>query len=170
MKINMLVDRLACFGAASSSMLAWMPPDVARWKPTPDDWSVLEIVNHLADEEHEDFRARLRSTLEDPSRPWTPIDPAKAARDRAYNERDLDESLERFMRERAVSVAWLRSLEAPDWDRAHAHASLGVLRAGDLLAAWCAHDTLHLRQIARRLFQLTARDAAPYDTGYAGVW
>ena len=31
----------------------------ARWRPEEGGWSVLEIVNHLADEETQDFRQRL---------------------------------------------------------------------------------------------------------------
>lgn len=30
-----------------------------RWKPDPVTWSVLEGVNHLLDEEREDFCARV---------------------------------------------------------------------------------------------------------------
>ncbi len=28
----------------------------ARWQPEPGTWSILEVVNHLYDEEREDFR------------------------------------------------------------------------------------------------------------------
>jgi hypothetical protein len=47
----------------------------ARWKPSPDKWSILEVINHLHDEEKEDFRQRLGSVLSDPSQPWPSIDP-----------------------------------------------------------------------------------------------
>ena len=73
----------------------------------------------------------------------------------------------------AESVAWLRGMPlsgpgAPDWDRARTHPTAGTLLAGDLLAAWAAHDARHLAQIARRLHALAARDGAPYSVGYAG--
>ena len=37
----------------------------ARWKPGKDRWSILEVINHLFDEEREDFRncARLKASL-----------------------------------------------------------------------------------------------------------
>jgi len=47
----------------------------ARWKPAPEEWSVLEVICHLYDEEREDFRTRTRLTLEDPEADWPPIDP-----------------------------------------------------------------------------------------------
>ena len=44
------------------------------------------------------------------------------------------------------------------------------MRAGDLLASWCAHDALHLRQVAKRLHQLTDAQAGDFEVGYAGDW
>ena len=82
--------------------------------------------------------------------------------------------LDEFARERAANIAWLRSVEnapAPaDWSVAHHHPKFGPIAAGDLLAAWAAHDALHLRQIAKRLFELSLRDGAPFTTRYAGDW
>ena len=40
----------------------------------------------------------------------------------------------------------------------------------DLLTSWAAHDALHLRQIAKRLFQLAERDGGEYNSRYAGEW
>jgi len=143
-----------------------------RWKPAADAWSILEIVQHLADEEERDFRPRLERTLRDPAEAWDPIDPEGWAVERRYNEGDLEEALNRFIESRRASIAWLKGLRGvtgPDWEQAHEH-PLGRLRAGDLLAAWVAHDTLHLRQITRRVFQIIQRDAGDYSTDYAGSW
>ena len=35
----------------------------ARWKLSPEQWSILEVINHLYDEERQDFRTRLDLTL-----------------------------------------------------------------------------------------------------------
>ncbi len=155
---------------ALRELLAGLSDEEARWRPSDGVWSILEIVNHLADEEHEDFRARLALMFEDPAAPWPPIDPEAAAVSRAYNERRLVESIDRFDDQRRASLAWLGSLESPDWSLAHEHPALGRLRAGDLLASWAAHDQLHLRQIAKRLFELIQRNAPDFSTRYAGAW
>ena len=65
---------------------------------------------------------------------------------------------------------WLATLEQPDWTAAHMHATLGELRAGDLLASWAAHDQLHMRQIIKRRFQLLQREAGDFNSRYAGPW
>lgn len=157
------------FPPALQALLADLPPEDARQRGPQGQWSILEIVCHLADEEEEDFGARLRLTLEDPTRQWPRIDPEGWARQCNYNERDLAAELDRFAAARARSIGWLRSLTSPNWDSAYEHPR-GNLTAGDLLASWAAHDALHLRQIAKRLYELTARDAPGRDIGYAGAW
>jgi hypothetical protein len=165
-----LIRRLEPFPGGLSALLAVVTPDEARFRPPSGAWSIVEIVNHLIDEEVDDFRARVRSTLEDPSRDWAPIDPEGWARQRRYQDRELGPSLERFAAERRASVAWLRSLRGPDWTRAAVHPKFGAMHAGMLLASWAAHDALHLRQIAKRLHELAGRDGNPYTTLYGGEW
>ncbi len=165
-----LLDRLETYPDRLSALLRGLSIEDARWRPKERQWSILEIVNHLADEEVEDFPLRLRMTLEDPTQDWPPIDPEGAAKERAYNERDLHETLQRFITFREKSISYFRSLEAPDWSTTHTHPKFGSMSAGDLLAAWAAHDLLHTRQIIKRLFQFVVRDSEGYDTDYAGTW
>ncbi len=145
--------------------------DQARWKPSDDEWSVLEVVNHLADEEVLDFRTRLDITLHRPDDAWPPIDPPRWAVDRRYNELELVESMGRFTAERDRTLGWLDGLEDPDWELAHDHPTAGPLKAGDLLAAWLAHDLIHIRQINRLHRQWLESVGAPdYSPRYAGSW
>ena len=164
------IERLAAFGGVPRILLSGLDADSACWRPTEEDWSVVEIVSHLVDEELEDFRMRLRLTLEDPTAEWPPINPENAARERAYQNRGLNDMLWQFQSVRMESVAWLRSLPTIDLATTHQHPRIKSMSAGDLLAAWCAHDSLHMRQIARRLHALAAHHAGPHDTGYAGAW
>lgn len=165
-----LLDSLARFGHALPAVVRDISPADARWKPASGAWSIVEIVRHLVDEETEDFRRRIESTLTDASRPWPPIDPEGWAVARRYEDADLAVAAAEFQRLRAASVAWLRSLREPDWTATHQHPKFGPFAAGDLLAAWAAHDHLHLRQIAKRQFELAQRDAGEFTTRYAGEW
>ena len=58
-----------------AGLVSGLSLEQARWKPSLDKWSILEVVNHLYDEEREDFRQRLSLVLADPMQPWPPIDP-----------------------------------------------------------------------------------------------
>ena len=141
----------------------------ARWQPDAGSWSILEVINHLYDEEREDFRMRLDLTLHQPETDWPPIDPPAWAIERRYNERDLAESLQRFLDERQKSIAWLNALSAPAWDNEHM-APWGIMRAGDVMISWLAHDTLHIRQLAELHYQYLAVFAPGYSGAYAGEW
>jgi hypothetical protein len=44
------------------------------------------------------------------------------------------------------------------------------MRAGDMFAAWVAHDGLHIRQLNELHRLLVERAAKPYRVGYAGEW
>ena len=134
------------------------------WKPSPEKWSLIEVINHLADEEIEDFGTRLRLLLEDPLQEWPPIDPNRAVVERQYAAKHLKESLDRFVHARRTSVAWLKGLEQPDWQ-------LGSqLRAGELFASWLAHDLIHIRQINRLHYEFLTSCATSFSVAYAGDW
>lgn len=150
-------------------LIEGVPADQARWKPSPDSWSILEVVNHLGDEEREDFRTRLDIILRRPEEPWPPIDPEGWVKARNYNERDLGESLLRFLSERRASLLWLRGLGAPDWESV-VHSKFGSMRAGDMFCSWVTHDQLHLRQLVELHRAYTQELASPYSLEYAGAW
>ena len=167
-------DRLAANAGAVRALASAVPTEQARWRPEPTRWSLLETVCHLADEEREDFRVRLEHTLLRPDEPWPPIDPMGWVSTRAYNEQDLTAQLSGFLEAREHNVAWLRGLAdgtaCHDLDTAYAHPQWGPVPAGDLLAAWLAHDQLHLRQLVELHYAWTREAAAPFDTRYAGEW
>jgi hypothetical protein len=141
----------------------------ARWRPSPNEWSILETVNHLYDEEIEDFRIRLQLVLRDPQEEFPPNDPVRNVTERAYNSRNLNESLENFLDERTVSLEWLRTLDEPQWENTKA-TPWRNLRAGDILTSWVAHDLLHLRQLIEIHFAYQRQLAQPYSVDYAGDW
>ncbi len=170
MNAQRLISQLTQFPAALRAVVAGIPAADLPWRPEPSRWSVLEIISHLADEEAEDFRRRLRLTLETPEADWPAIDPRGWATSRAYNDNEFARTLDRFISERTDSVQWLTSLREPNWNQTHKHPKLGAISAGQLLASWAAHDSLHLRQLVKRRYELTLRDAGEFTTEYAGEW
>lgn len=141
----------------------------ARYKPAPDTWSVLEVLNHLVDEEIHDFRSHLDFILDPEGKEWEAIDPQGWVTARKYNQRDLQETLDNFQRERAASIAWLASLGEVDWDITYTYEQYSM-RAGDMFACWVAHDGLHLRQLAELHRAILEQAVADYDVSYAGEW
>ena len=140
-----------------------------RWKPEPDSWSILDVVCHLADEEEFDFPVRLRLILEDSGKEWPLIDPESWIVDHKYSEQDLYQTLNRYLALRNQGLAWLASLEAPEWSRVY-QAPFGEICAGDIYAAWAGHDLLHLRQLVELHRGFLAAQASPFSLDYAGEW
>ncbi len=139
------------------------------WRPQSEKWCLLEIVCHLYDEEREDFRARIKHTLEIPGDPLPAIDPQGWVNERRYMERDFNEMVTLFLQERSASIDWLKSLESPSWQNVHVHPKFGELSAEMFLSNWLAHDYLHFRQITFTKYQyLTTNYKTRFD--YAGNW
>ncbi len=170
MRADRMILALENFGRLLPVLLDHLSQEDACWKPPSQNWSILEIVCHLLDEEVDDFRKRIEMTLQNPGDLWPEINPELWAVDRRYNERDLQEVVGRFVNARQQSVDWLRHLDHPNWFEVYRHPQLGPLRAGDLLASWVAHDQLHVRQIAKRKYEMINRDADEFSTHYAGDW
>lgn len=164
-----VIEQLYQNGRRIFALADGVSDEQARWKPDPASWSVLEVVNHLYDEEREDFRQRLDIILHRPGQEFPPINPEGWVVERAYNLRGLAASLQALRKERQASLDWLKSLGNPDWE-ARVTSPFGSLSAGEVLSAWAAHDTLHMRQLVELHHGWLVRLAAPYDTGYAGKW
>lgn len=156
--------------ARAIEALAQIDTEQARWRAAPGRWSLLEIVNHLADEESEDFRQRLQLLVERPGTPWPPLDPEGAVTARDYQARELLPSVRRFLDERAHSLAWLEEHSLIDPHLTYDHPHLGPITAGDLLASWQDHDLLHLRQMLRWHHDRLVEASHPYSPAYAGGW
>ncbi len=75
MEIQSYSAQMASNAASIASLSRWVSDEQARWKPDSQSWSILEVINHLYDEERQDFRLRLEYILFRPGQPWEPIDP-----------------------------------------------------------------------------------------------
>jgi len=75
------------------TLLAGLDEVSARTRPAPGEWSPVEILCHLRDEETEDFGARLRVIVDGASE-FAPIAPERWAEERRYREVSLPDVLE----------------------------------------------------------------------------
>lgn len=172
MELADAIAQLDAQAAAIAALVRSTPAEAAARRPAPDAWSTLEVVCHLYDEEREDFRTRVDYTLHRPGEQVPPIDPEGWVAARHYASRDLHERLAAFLDERARSLEWLRGLRDPAWERPVSHPQLARygLTAGDLLAAWVAHDLLHLRQLLELRYAHLREGPNPDRLLYAGEW
>lgn len=169
MKIADIIQELKANGETFRHMLIGVSPLLVSWKPSPDTWCLLEIICHLHDVEGEDFRDRLRHTLETPDEIMPSIFPTEWVMERKYMEQDFLSTLNAFIGEREKSIQWLASLKDPKWDNVYQHPEFGPLSAQLFLHNWLVHDFLHIRQILKVKYAYLEQ-SAPVDLSYAGNW
>jgi hypothetical protein len=134
------------------------------------EWTMLEVMCHLYDEEREDFRVRVMQTLMHPDLPLASIDPEGWVVSRGYAQRAFGEMRELFFVERAQSILQLRQLGDAEWRTPLNHPRLCELTAEQVAWAWVAHDLLHIRQLTELRYLLFQRQTTAYGYGYAGDW
>ena len=78
-------------------------------------------------------------------------------------------ALASFLAEREKSLQWLASLGQPDFSIL-CRTAFGEMAAGDMFAAWVAHDLLHLRQLVELHYAYNIQAVQPYSPLYAGDW
>ncbi|MHB1356968.1 MAG: DinB family protein [Anaerolineae bacterium] len=167
--IQDLIRQLASNVHAIHALVETVPDVQAQWKPDTDTWCLTEVMGHIYNEERGDFRPHIKGLLSDPSQPW------EASNQPWVVVEDFHQALEGFITERQASIAWLKTLESPDWN-VKAEMTFGpanepmTLSAGDVLVSWVEHDYLHIRQINELLHAWNAREALPYSVDYAGGW
>ena len=107
MDIKLFTEQLSESAYSIEQVLKNLTQEQAQWKPAPEKWSIIEVINHLYDEEIEDFRDRLDMILHNPGEKWKPNNPEAWVTEREYNKRDLDKSLKNFHNERRKPITWL---------------------------------------------------------------
>ena len=150
-----------------TALLDGLEPALWRERPAPAEWSPVEIVCHLRDEEAEDFGARVRVVVQGAER-FAPIDPVRWAAERRYRDSDPAAALAAFAERRAANLVFLATVPLDRLRATVTQSGTGTLSGLDLLAAWVTHDRLHLAQLAATLARLGADRWAPLRADYAG--
>ena len=151
------------------ALLAGITQEDAQFKPTPESWSILEVVCHLYDIEREDFREHLDFILHRQNEQYHVIDPQRWVTERKYNEQSFMEMQAKFFAERKQSLEWLRGNSDSDWGTTYT-SEYGSASAGEMFSCWVAHDNLHLRQFVELRRARIENITKPYPLEYAGDW
>jgi hypothetical protein len=119
-----------------------------RERPPGGGFCLLEQAWHLADLEREGYGERLRRILDEAEPHLLDFDGARAAVERDYRSRSLEEGLEAFAVARAANLTLLRSLAEEAWERAATQEGVGRVTLADIPRMMGEHDTSHRAEIA----------------------
>jgi hypothetical protein len=118
----------------------------ARWKPSPNRFSVAEVLAHLSHTEGHCYRMRLDRILAE-DRPEFEADDAQLHLD-LYRDADPEDAFDHFEDQREANVEFLRTLPLEAGCRKALHKEVGEITLSQMLHAWALHDLGHVRQVA----------------------
>jgi len=128
--------------------LATLDDETLRTPEAPGKWSVIEVVQHLADAELA-YGWRLRMIVAHDAPPLQGFDQDKWADTLRYREASLEDALAQLAALRAANLRLLRRLDERQLDRAGIHNEAGPMSARMILYLLAGHDLTHRRQIER---------------------
>lgn len=124
-------------------------PEAARRRPeAPGKWSVVEVVQHLADSELV-YGYRMRLTVAEERPPIPGYDQDAWAQNLRYRDVRLEDALADLEAMRTMNLRFLRTLTDADLDRIGVHTERGEESVRHITRLLAGHDLLHLRQIDR---------------------
>ncbi len=136
------LQKLESFGHAPallSTVLRELPKQMWLYKPSPERWSVHEIILHLADSEAIGYMV-CRRFIAEPGSPMLNFDGARWAETLGYFHQSTREALELVRQLRRITYQLLLTLPEPVWERAVQHPTKGLLT----LSQWIEIEGLHI--------------------------
>ena len=138
-------------------LLSWLAARTAgldeatlRRPEAPGKWSVIEVVQHLADTELA-YGYRIRMILTHEQWPMELFDREGWARELHYADASLAGALDQLRALRAANLRLYRSLSAAQLARVGIHAERGPESVATCIRLLAGHDLAHRRQVDRIL-------------------
>lgn len=133
-------------------MIREVPTEKLKRRPAPAKWSAYEHAIHLSQSDVA-FRARLEHILSTPEPYIEVIENSAEDEAGAMLEVDLDESLDRYVRERAALVTRLKQLSPEDWHKTAVHEAFDHYSVFIMFRHVLNHEMLHAYRIEELLLK-----------------
>jgi hypothetical protein len=129
-----------------------VPSQILKRRPSPAKWSAYEHAVHLSQSDAP-FLARLEMILSTPEPFIETIHNSPEDEAGAMLEVDLDESLDRYVRERAALVERLKRLSPDEWQKTAVHEAFDHYSVFIMFRHVLNHEMLHAYRIEELLLK-----------------
>lgn len=136
-----------------------VPAELLKRRPSPTKWSAYEHAVHLSQTDVA-FRARLDLILSTPNPLIKTIENSAEDEEGAMLDVNLDESLERYVRERASLVERLKELSPDEWQKTAVHEAFDHYSVFIMFRHVLNHEMLHSYRIEELLLKKDWESAA----------
>ena len=149
---TILISALETAPGVIIPLIREVSPQILKRRPSPAKWSAYEHAVHLSQSDAS-FRARLDLILSTPE-PFIEVI-LNSAEDEAgaMLEIDLDESLDRYIRERAALVKRLKKLSPDEWQKTAEHEAFDHYSVFIMFRHLLNHEMLHAYRIEELLLK-----------------
>lgn len=151
-KTTSLIAALASAPGVIIPLIREVPPHILKRRPSPVKWSAYEHAIHLSQSDVA-FRARLDLILSTPEPVIKTIENSPEDEAGAMLEVDLDESLDRYVRERASLVERLKRLSPDEWQKTAVHEAFDHYSVFIMFRHLFNHEMLHAYRIEELLLK-----------------
>ena len=125
------------------------PQEMWQWRPTPEKWSIHEVIIHITDSEVNSY-VRCRRFIAEPGSGVYGYDEGKWAQALDYHHQSVDEALELFKLLRRSSYLLIKDLPDDIWQTATVqHSENGLVHFEEWLKTYEEHIPVHIRQMER---------------------
>jgi hypothetical protein len=147
-----LISALATAPGVIIPLIREVPPQILKRRPSPAKWSAYEHAVHLSQSDSS-FRARLDLILSMPEPFIKSIENSPEDEAGAMLKVDLDESLDRYVRERAALVEKLKALSPEEWQKTAVHEAFDHYSVFIMFRHLLNHEMLHGYRIEELLLK-----------------
>lgn len=119
-----------------------------KWKPSAEEFSVVEQVCHLRDLEKEGYSARIKKLLTEHQPALPDFDGSRIARERDYNNQDFESAFQEFARSRAENVRLMKTLSPEQLNRSGVLEGVGAITLEKLFRLMREHDQSHREELS----------------------
>src|SRR4051812_5644553 len=147
-----LISALEAAPGVIIPLIREVPPQILKRRPSPAKWSAYEHAIHLSESDIA-FRARLDLILSTPEPFIEVIENSAEDEAGAMLEIGLDESLYRYVRERAALVERLQKLSPDEWQKTAVHEAFDHYSVFIMFRHVLNHEMLHAYRIEELLLK-----------------
>lgn len=149
---NILISALATAPGVIIPLIREVPPQILKRRPSPAKWSAYEHAIHLSQSDAS-FRARLDLILSTAEPFIKTIENSTEDEAGAMLDIDLDESLARYVRERAALVERLKKVSPDEWQKPAVHEAFDHYSVFIMFRHLLNHEMLHSYRIEELLLK-----------------
>lgn len=127
------------------------PKEMWQWKPSPEKWSVHEIIVHISDSEANSY-VRCRRFIAEPGSGVYGYDQDKWAIALNYHEQSTEDNLQLFKWLRKMTYELIKQVPDSIWQSATVqHSESGTMTFEQWLQIYEEHIPVHIMQMKRNL-------------------